>query len=939
MNSTIKWLHVSDFHFGKNEFDQKFTCRKIIEHITEKKQKGDRLDLVFVTGDIANSAKAIEYKSFTEEFITPLTDLFGIDFLDRIFVVPGNHDLNREVNDGFSKEKFAKPDSDYFYPTEKSNGKRRMLIDRFESFCNEIPLDHVKDFKKESGAYSFNIKIDSLEIGITGINTAWLCDGNDRSLLTPGIQITRSAIEKTKKLPIKFVLGHHPLDWFHHEHTSTLHAIFADHGVIYLHGHMHAEGLNNIVNGSGEFLSLQAGASWQAPEGGKWKNGFMWGEFDISSQKIRLEPFHWNFENQCWTLNGSRFHESLREGGMWVVAAPRSKSNAKVDYKPREKHAALVGWDIKDIQLLELCTAELNPQDAISYFDGATPSWNIALSDSIPRREIVKKLAAHFTITNNSSSVCALLGAGCEGKSTVLLQACYEILRKNPSKKLIFRTNHTRSFKPSELAYTLSTHDNWLIVIDEADQVAKDVLRFIDLDFEGYEGKIDFILASRDSDWRTSGANELPWTFKAKYKEVILKDLSPYDADAIVSAWAKFGSQGLGEELSNLPERERADKLRFYAKKEAKGNSDAFFGALLMCRHGGDLLEHAELMLNRLAAVDLDCGKNLKDVLGYIAAMHSEGFSNLSFSALAALLDMTVPKLQSEVIRRLGKEAAATSTSSNVFTRHKYIATAIVEVLETKFNEDISHYFVDLAVSESRRAKIESVLDLTFWRYELSDKLFAIGKERLATDITQELLNADPSNYHLLTKLASFYRKQDGARQAIDLFRDFPIPPKHRGFYFEWGVCEGAMRNFGEQAILAIYALCDDSEESSLTVDQARMYLSGLAMSCDKLYSTFADPLFNRAHDAAFSMLSLVCLNLSDEVRKNKYALDKFHLAVKKKQRKLYTRSESLRVIKEINSTIQKYGVTSAVKFCQFESITFEYLDRLARNIAGDEAH
>lgn len=110
-----------------------------------------------------------------------------------------------------------------------------------------------------------------------------------------------------------------------------------------------------------------------------------------------------------------------------------------------------------------------------------------------------------------------------------------------------------------------------------------------------------------------------------------------------------------------------------------------------MSRHGNDLLDHAQSMLERLAAVELPSGRTLKDVLGYIAAMHVEGFDKLSFAALAGLLELSVPKLQSDVLRQLGKEAAATSTATSIFTRHKHIAAALIEVLETKFSDDISH--------------------------------------------------------------------------------------------------------------------------------------------------------------------------------------------------------------------------------------------------------
>lgn len=814
-------------------------------------------DFVFITGDVANSGKKSEFDDFTNNILIPLMSLYGEDFIDSVFVVPGNHDLDRMVHDGFSKEKFLKTDSEYFHPTIEGQGRRRMVVERFALFCEHVPCNGVNEFSMSNGAFALCRKVGRHEAGIVGINTAWLCDGEkDKEMLTPGIAIARDAIEKVSAASVKFVLGHHPLEWINPMHVATLKSIFGANQVIYLHGHMHAENFSNQINGSGEFATIQSGAAWQAPEGGKWPNGFMWGTISEDLSLISLQPYVWNFQNQCWTLDGSRFHENYRKNEWWEFDAPQKR--VQLERTPKKKAASLVSWVVKDLESLENLTAPLDEADAIPYFDGATPTWRTALSESIPRREIVAKISSSFNAGSDSPIVCSLLAAGCEGKTTALLQAALEILRQDTGKKILFRTNHTRQFDPADLEDTLSSHDNWLIVVDEADQIAVDILRFIESAFNGIDVRIDFLLASRDSDWQSSGAGALSWNFRAKYKETVLKDLSVKDSDLIVEAWGKFGRNGLGEELQMLPADERAEKLRFHAKKEAKGRSDAFFGALLMCRHGNDLLQHAEAMLQKLSAVKLDCGKSLKDVLGYIAAMHSEGFDKLTFSALAALINMPVPKLQNEVIRQLGKEAAATSTSTNIFTRHKYIAMALVEVLETKFDEDISNYFIDLAMSEVTRSRNETVIDLSFWRYELGEKLFIGGKSRLAIQIAERLFEADDSNFNMLTKLASFYRRNGNSPAAISLFRNSTVFPQHRGFYFEWGVCEGNQRHHLENALLAHHALSDDSEKASLTVEQAKIYLTGLSKCYDQLHIAFADPMFRMAEDASNSLLCTV---------------------------------------------------------------------------------
>ena len=931
--SSFNWLHLSDFHFGKHEYEQDFSAKKLIEHITTEKDKGITPDAVFITGDVVNSGKPDEYKLFAEKIISPMVSLFGGNFIDNIFVVPGNHDLDRKVNDAFSKEKLIKTDADYFHPTTDSAKKRKILVERFDVFCEGIPITSIIDFSLEKGTFALERTVRGRNFGVIGINTAWLCDGEqDKETLTPGIALLRTALESLKSVEAKFVLGHHPLDWIHPSHRAPIQAVLAENHAIYFHGHMHAEDFSGQVIGAGEFITIQSGAAWQAPEGGRWKNGFMWGALNLEASTISLQPYSWNFAKQCWSLDGARFHEDYRNSDFWIFDAPKPRK--KPDYSPKTKSEQLIGWDVKDLAALMQHTKKLDPKESVSYFDGATPTWAVALSESIPRREIVASVARYFKPDASGTRVCTLLGAGCEGKTTALLQSCMEILKSDPSRKVLYRTNHTRPFDSTEFSHTLQSNKKWLIVVDEADQVAREISRFIESGFDEYDGEIDFLLASRDSDWRSSGANNLPWDFRARHKEIILKDLSQADAQQIVDAWSAFGVAGLGEELFALPAQERADKLRYYAKKESKGNSDAFFGALLMSRHSNDLLEHAESMLNRLAAVELQCGKTLKDVLGYIAAMHAEGFDKLSFSTMAGLLGMTVSKLQSEVIRQLGKEAAATSTSTTIFTRHKYIASALIEVLENRFNENISQYFIDLAISEVDRSKTDFVVDLGFWRFEMADKLFSAGKTRLAVEITENLYHADESNAHLMTKLASFYRRLGNAEGAVKIFREFDDKPLQRAFYFEWGVCEGSLRHWLENALLACYALSDESDSTALTVENAKMCLTGLSKCCDQLHISFADPIFREAEGACYSLLNTLNRNTTPGDSKEADKLSTFLKDVSKNRRKRYARNESIRIISDMFSGLSQYGPAPDVA-CAIEpkSLIFSWLDRIVRNM------
>lgn len=935
----FRWLHLSDFHFGKNDYEQTQSALQLIAHLREK--KGDAIipDMVFITGDVANSSKSVEYEKFKNCIFEPLLDLYGKAFESRIQIVPGNHDLDRTVNSAFSKAKLLQADGGYFLPTVSSLSTRKILVDRFANYFENSGNTNSLFLGDAAGVYTAIDKFGDLKVGVFGINTAWLCDGEeDKENLTPGFQLIRDALQEVKDVDIKFVLGHHPLDWMHRSVSQPLHALFGKHNVIYLHGHMHESWATPYISPAGDFLAIQTGAAWQAPEGSKWKNGFLWGELTPDRSNINLQPFTWSFKDQCWSLHSGAFHEKSRVGDKWQFPAPGRPKN--VDYTPRKKKEQLVGWVTKDLGQLEGHQEALSADEALKYFDGATPTWEIALSMSIPRREIVSKIVSHFAGRGaaDDPKICLLLAAGCEGKTTAVLQASYEILKHRKAKRILYRTNHVRSFNVAELMDTISEHDDWLLVIDEADQAAKEILRFIDSGFDGYEGRIDVLLASRDSDWNSAGANILPWGATGKFKEIFLKDLSTKDAQGIVTAWGIYGREGLGEELASLDAVKRAERLRFFAKRE-EGNAGAFFGALLMCRHGSDLLDHAEKMLRKLDSIKLEDGESLADALGYIAAIDAEGFSTLSFQALGAVLSLTVPQLQAKVTRPLGKEAAATTTSNAIYTRHKYIANAIIEVLETKFEKDISNYFINLSLSESVRARTEDVLNLGFWRYDLSEHLYNSGKIGLSISLAKRLYEQDEGNFYLLTKLASIYRRANNASQAVRLFREFSNDPKNRGFYFEWGVCEGNERHHIENAYLVSFAMSDDVESSIIGIEQGYMFLNALSKCFRQIYTRYVDYDFFEASSAAFSLISILQRKLPDRSKAKNEALEGYLKAVSKNQERRFSRVDAIKRLKEISSKLMEYGVhESVLRIVDIKLLEFNGLNRLIENAEATPA-
>lgn len=858
MTTNVRWLHLSDFHVGKDSYAESAMFKYIIEHVKKKIDSGFVPDFVFITGDIANKGADVEYIKFWEEFLTPLDCIIPGDILQRTFTVPGNHDLNREKFKQFDRREFSKLSQPYFDVSKSGLESREMLIERFRGYIDHDVTSLAAEFETERGSYVRKITINGHSISVVGVNTAWLSrDAQDERELTLGKPILETALESTESSDLVIVLGHHPIDWFVREQQRPIKSLLGNYNCLYLHGHLHDAWTEPSYGGGDFYLAIQSGAAFQAREGEKWRNGLVWGEADFTTRKVRLQPCQWNVDQQGWTINSDAFHAKHRDGEWWKYSLPSAMEVDASNISLASQSPPPGGWEIKKYSELEQYQRALDTAEALSFFDGSVPSWSIALSSSIPRRDIVSKLVGAFRdcADFNIPTVALLTAAGCEGKTTALLQAAFEIIKDDPEWSILRRLTDTRSFDVNELRHILSRPGKWLVVLDGADQAAKAVQKLAESKTEIANGKVSFLLACRDSDWLASEADKLLWKDVCNFKHERLSGLSLSDANKIVAAWEAYGDAGLGD-LAEIEEDFRVERFRKCAKEEAKVSDGAFYGALLTVRHGSDLIAHAKAMLDKLETIKIPSGGTLKDAIAYIAIMHAEKQDYLSVPVLAKALGCDLGKFHATVIRPLGQEAAATSTSTCIYTRHRYIALAIVKVLEDDHLENISNLFERL-VSAAITSYNEGIYikDLHSWRYDLPEHFFITDRPLLAIDIAKAVCESDPSHPQAITNLAYLYRKSKDVLHAVELFRQAEIKPEHRAYFFEWSVSEAECRNSAESVVLSSHALSDECATQRLTVEDAKGYLSGMHKNFNKLYNSYVDNTFRDAQDGVLSLM------------------------------------------------------------------------------------
>ncbi|MGB5709607.1 MAG: metallophosphoesterase [Waterburya sp.] len=124
----ITWLHLSDWHQGFKERDHE-QRNKVLDGLIQdiKNRKSvcnelERIDFIVFSGDLAFSGKKNEYDEEAKKFLDKVLEVTELS-RDRLFIVPGNHDFDRERKKRYLPDEFRKTfPEDEESITRSSNG-------------------------------------------------------------------------------------------------------------------------------------------------------------------------------------------------------------------------------------------------------------------------------------------------------------------------------------------------------------------------------------------------------------------------------------------------------------------------------------------------------------------------------------------------------------------------------------------------------------------------------------------------------------------------------------------------------------------------------------------------------------------------------------------------------------------------------------------------
>jgi DNA-binding response OmpR family regulator len=265
-SSTLTWIHLSDLHMERSDlFNRQVVLEALWRDIRSLVANGLQPDFVAFTGDLAFGGGADEYEIAVSEFIEPLLANAKVS-RDRLFMVPGNHDVDRfqvsMLNNPISS---IRTQDDVRRLLEMPDARQLMLtpLSKYIEFVKRH-LPHLSD--SPAFAYKQTLEKDGHTISIVGLNSAWLsgfhkeADGtvNDFGQLAIGEFQARGALPAVGDLTI--VLMHHPFDWSMQLERQTVEEFLLGASDLVLRGHLHVPDVLRVSSLAGDCVVIPAGS-------------------------------------------------------------------------------------------------------------------------------------------------------------------------------------------------------------------------------------------------------------------------------------------------------------------------------------------------------------------------------------------------------------------------------------------------------------------------------------------------------------------------------------------------------------------------------------------------------------------------------------------------------------------------------------------------------
>lgn len=321
-----RWLHLSDLHSYCNGVKTKVMRDALINEV-EELNKEEKFDFIIITGDISDKDSGYD---LAEEFILELIYRLEIS-RERVFIVPGNHDLSRNIPDNrgdIAKELWEIGILD----EENESNNIKSLVCAQNNFFMTYKNILQRDYPKEN--IHFVEKLIK-GVNIIHLNTAWMCyDSNiEDGKIHIGINSVYKCLEEIDKDDFNIAIGHHRLEDLNSQERSHLKSIFKTKGIdMYLGGHCHQAIIKHDRIANMELcFCKQARAEFD-----DYPAGFIIGNIDVENNQSYYLFYNWSTSFAKWMYDYSV--EEAKHGKYYLKGDKYNKEKTKkidtvIDFK------------------------------------------------------------------------------------------------------------------------------------------------------------------------------------------------------------------------------------------------------------------------------------------------------------------------------------------------------------------------------------------------------------------------------------------------------------------------------------------------------------------------------------------------------------------------------------------------------------------------------
>ena len=314
----LRILHISDIHYSNKNNDAFERMVKIpfLEFIKEKNKK-KQIDVICLTGDLINQGTGgftstdEAFSNFDKDFLSPLIDILDIN-KQSIFICPGNHDVNRELDKDTEieiKNSLSSNTAINKIITEQRNIEEHIGINRMLPF-KKYEADFYKNNTDSSLSYfdSYHVRnVNNIKLGILCVNSAWRYF-DEGSKIIIGINQIQDNYPKIRDNDFNILLSHYKIDKCADIDTMTENIITNFNLCCF--GHTHSSGSALITDSIHRktVISNSKGlipSNW-TEENHNYENGFSLIDIDLTSDNISVtvQPYTYSGpEKNCFVLD------------------------------------------------------------------------------------------------------------------------------------------------------------------------------------------------------------------------------------------------------------------------------------------------------------------------------------------------------------------------------------------------------------------------------------------------------------------------------------------------------------------------------------------------------------------------------------------------------------------------------------------------------------